>query len=309
MSKPKCAFIGLGVMGYPIAGHLVKNGFNITVYHKDITKAQIWSNTFGGHFALSAKEAVKYADIVILCLESDQEINQICYGSEEILTELKTGAILVDHTTTSATFSITLANKCQNLQIHFMDAPLSGGYNEAQQGSLTIMCGGESSIFSRLQNLFLCYSQHALLVGSYGQGQYCKMFNQICLAGILQGLSEAILFAKKKQLNIEHIIPLLKQGNAGSWQMTNRAITMAKEQFDFGFAVDEMIRDLIICLEEADAQEVHLPSTKSILKRYVELSQMGYGLFDTSTLIKIPQKKKKLSKLYLNFFEPVLNKK
>ena len=286
METQKVAFIGLGVMGYPMAGHLQRSGLNTVVYNRSLNKAQQWCEEYQGSLAPTPAEAAKDCDIVFVCVGNDDDVRSVVYGSEGILAGMKQNAILVDHTTTSAELAIELANKCQQQQIHFIDAPVSGGQAGAVNGTLTIMCGGEPDIFKRIITPINSYAKQATLLGPNGQGQRCKMVNQICIAGILKGLSEAIILAEKSGLDIEQVVNVLKHGAAGSWQMENRAVTMSERKFDFGFAVDWMRKDLSICLDEAKRHNLELPLTEQVDNAYAELQTRNLGRMDTSVLIK-----------------------
>lgn len=208
------------------------------------------------------------------------------YGEDGILAGANPGAIIVDHTTTSAELALELATACQTRDMHFIDAPVSGGQAGAENGTLTVMCGGEADIFEQIQPVVASYAKQAVLLGAHGQGQRCKMVNQICIAGILQGLSEALSLAKHAHLDIEQVVDVLKHGAAGSWQMENRAVTMSDDQFDFGFAIDWMRKDLGFCINEAEKHQLDLPMTKNVDQLYANLQQQGLGRMDTSVLIK-----------------------
>ncbi|WP_027253289.1 NAD(P)-dependent oxidoreductase [Photobacterium halotolerans] len=286
MKGKKIAFIGLGVMGYPMAGHLSDSGHQVTVYNRTSSKAEKWTKTFNGKSASTPQEAARFSDIVFICVGNDDDVRSVIYGETGVLSSLKPGSIVVDHTTTSAVLAIELANACKNKGIHFIDAPVSGGQAGAENGTLTVMCGGEQSTYNHITEVISAYSKHSVLLGGHGQGQRCKMVNQICIAGILQGLSEALLLAEKSQLNIEQVTSALTHGAAGSWQMANRAVTMSSDQFDFGFAIDWMRKDLLICLNEAENHGLTLPMTLDVNQRYQQLIQQGLGRMDTSVLIR-----------------------
>lgn len=286
MLSKNAAFIGLGVMGYPMAGHLQTNGYNTKVYNRTQSKAEQWADQFQGQFGITPKEATAQADIVFICVGNDDDVRSVVYGDDGILAGLKAGGILVDHTTTSATLALELQQACQESAIHFIDAPVSGGQAGAENGKLTVMCGGEQTHFDTAAVLMNCYSQQIQLLGDNGQGQRCKMVNQVCIAGVLQGLSEALLLAQQAGLSIPQVVDTLKHGAAGSWQMENRLATMDQDKFDFGFAVDWMRKDLGICLEEAARHQIELPLTKDVDQRYASLQQQGLGRMDTSSLVK-----------------------
>lgn len=282
----KVAFIGLGVMGYPMAGHLSNRGFDVTVYNRTTSKAQNWATEYAGKFAVTPSEASEGADVVALCVGNDDDVRSVIYGDTGVLNSMCAGSVLLDHTTTSAELAEELASKCAAKGIHFIDAPVSGGQAGAQNGVLTIMCGGQKDVFDAISPLLSSYSNQVVLLGDNGQGQRCKMVNQICIAGVLKGLSEAVLLAQKSGLNIEQVVDVLKHGAAGSWQMENRAVTMSENKFDFGFAIDWMRKDLRFCLNEAEKHGVSLPLTKEVDRQYLSLQEKGFGRLDTSVLIK-----------------------
>ncbi len=282
----RVSFIGLGVMGYPMAGHLVKAGFDVTVYNRTTTKAQRWADEFGGAFANSVAECVAHADVVAVCVGNDDDVRQMTTSEIGALEFMKPGSILVDHTTTSAVLSEQLEAFAQLKNIHFMDAPVSGGQAGAENGILTVMCGGEQETFDLLQPVFAAYAKSCVLMGRVGQGQRAKMVNQICIAGVLTGLSEGLLLAQKSGLDIPSLVNCLKNGAAGSWQMENRAETMAQDKYDFGFAIDWMIKDLGFCLDEAERLGMSLPLTSQTIESYKTLSENGEGRSDTSVLMK-----------------------
>lgn len=286
MTNKTAAFIGLGVMGYPMAGHLQSQGFGTTVYNRSNEKALNWQQQHSGNFAKTPKEAAENADVVFVCVGNDEDVRSVIYGDDGALAGLSAGNILVDHTTTSATLAIELQQACEKIGVSFIDAPVSGGQAGAENGKLTVMCGGEPSAFDEAVPLMQSYSQQIQLLGENGQGQRCKMVNQICIAGVLQGLSEALKLAQSAGLPIEQVVDTLKHGAAGSWQMENRLTTMGADKFDFGFAIDWMRKDLGICLEEAARHQVELPLTKDVDARYAELQAKGMGRMDTSCLVK-----------------------
>ncbi|OOF31203.1 NAD(P)-dependent oxidoreductase [Salinivibrio proteolyticus] len=283
---PSVAFIGLGVMGFPMAGHLQKNGFPTTVYNRTTAKAEHWSEQYQGAFGTTPAEAAAHADIVFMCVGNDDDVRSVVYGDIGVLANMKKGSVLVDHTTTSAELALELADVCGRQGIQFLDAPVSGGQAGAENGALTIMVGGEPSVFERVEPVMRAYAKASQYIGPHGSGQRCKMANQICIAGVLQGLSEAIAFAQSANLDIDKMISAIQHGAAGSWQMNNRAHTMADDQFDFGFAIDWMRKDLGFCLDEAAKLGVDLPLTQQVDQRYAQLQQRGFGRCDTSVLIK-----------------------
>ncbi|MGL6170603.1 MAG: NAD(P)-dependent oxidoreductase, partial [Vibrio sp.] len=282
-------FIGLGVMGYPMAGHLQKAGFEVTVFNRNTAKAVEWSKKFGGHYATSIAQCVADADVVLTCVGNDDDVRSVTTAASGALAAMKAGAVLIDHTTTSATLAQELATACQQADVRFMDAPVSGGQAGAENGVLTIMCGGEPALFEQMQPIFAAYGRSSVLMGAAGQGQRAKMVNQICIAGVLNGLSEGLILAEQAGLDIPNLVACLKNGAAGSWQMENRAVTMSQDKFDFGFAIDWMIKDLGFCIDEAAQLGVKLPMTESTLAAYQQLSQQGLGRMDTSVLIKASQ--------------------
>lgn len=286
----KVSFIGLGVMGYPMAGHLQTAGFDVTVYNRTTTKAQNWAKQYSGSYRATVSECVQNADVVISCVGNDDDVRSVITADGGAISAMKEGAILIDHTTTSANLAEELLKACQTVGIAFMDAPVSGGQAGAENGVLTIMCGGDREIFDTLQPVFNTYGKSSVLMGEVGQGQRAKMVNQICIAGVLNGLSEGLILAEKAGLDIPTLVDCLKNGAAGSWQMENRATTMAQGSFDFGFAIDWMIKDLGFCLDEADRQGIELPLTNKIIKQYEKLSEQGLGRMDTSVLMTAIEK-------------------
>ncbi|MBO0213321.1 NAD(P)-dependent oxidoreductase [Vibrio sp. Vb2880] len=282
----KVSFIGLGVMGYPMAGHLVSAGFDVSVFNRTQAKAQAWAAQHGGCAAPTVEACVREADVVLMCVGNDDDVRSMATSEQGALAFMKPGAILVDHTTTSALLAEELGAAAQKVGVRFMDAPVSGGQAGAENGVLTIMCGGEADLFDALQPVLNAYGRSSVLMGGVGQGQRAKMVNQICIAGVLNGLSEGLILAENAGLDIPTLIACLKNGAAGSWQMENRAVTMAENKFDFGFAIDWMIKDLGFCLDEAERQGVRLPMTENTIAAYRSLSANGEGRMDTSVLIK-----------------------
>ena len=292
------AFIGLGVMGYPIAGHLArhlaKNSDNqkVFVYNRTQAKAAAWAKEyaeFGGEARNDIAKAVAQADVVFSCVGNDEDLRQVACSPDGILPNMKEGAIFVDHTTTSAKMAEELAQQAKG--IHFVDAPVSGGQSGAENGCLTIMGGGEREIWEKLKKeLFCAYAKTAVYMGPNGQGQRAKMVNQICISGVLRGLSEGLLLAQQAGLDIPELFGCLKDGAAGSWQMANRAETMALEQFDFGFAIEWMAKDLSYALEEAQKSGLHLALAEETLQQYRELIGQGRGREDSSSIYRAVQK-------------------
>ncbi|WLD59255.1 NAD(P)-dependent oxidoreductase [Salinispirillum sp. LH 10-3-1] len=280
------AFIGLGVMGYPMAGHLQRAGHKTCVYNRTTAKAEQWAAEYSGRFAPTPALAAQGAAVVCLCVGNDDDVRSVVYGEDGVLSQMSPGAVLVDHTTTSATLAEELASACAERQIHFIDAPVSGGQAGAENGRLTIMCGGEADVFAQVNPILSAYAAHIQLMGTHGQGQRCKMVNQVLIAGILQGLSEGVTLAQAAGLNMDEVITALQQGAAGSWQLNNRASTMAQGKFDFGFAIDWMRKDLGIVLDEAQRLGVNLPLAAETDQRYRRLQEQGFGRMDTSVLIR-----------------------
>ena len=275
MNNKKVSFLGLGTMGYPMAGHLSKQGYNTKVYNRTESKSTQWCAQYEGVMAKTPKQLAENCDFVALCVGNDNDVRSIFYGDDGVLSGLKAGAILVDHTTTSAELALELAAACKSINVKFIDAPVSGGQSGAENGQLTIMCGGDIETYQEVQTIFNCYSKHSMLLGENGKGQLCKMINQICISGVLAGLSEAVLLSQKVGLNIEDVVNTIKHGAAGSWQMENRATTMANDKFDFGFAIDWMIKDLNICLEQAKKHDLSLPITEEVNNNYKKLQKSG----------------------------------
>jgi 3-hydroxyisobutyrate dehydrogenase-like beta-hydroxyacid dehydrogenase len=285
------AFIGLGAMGYPMAGHLSQAGFNTTVYNRSAAKVNSWVSEFpSGSMEESPKLAAKNAKVVLLCVGNDQDVRSVVYGEDGVFAGMSPGDILIDHTTTSAELARELFKAANDLDIQFLDAPVSGGQAGAENGKLTVMLGGENDIYEAIIPLLDCYSQKHQLMGASGSGQLTKMVNQICIAGIVQGLSEAIHFAGKAGLDTNEVINVISKGAAQSWQMENRSSTMAKGQFDFGFAVDWMRKDLGIVLDEAKSNGANLPITALVDQFYGQVQSNGGGRFDTSSLITLLNK-------------------
>jgi len=280
-----CAFIGLGVMGYEMAGHLAKNGHNVTVYNRTNSVAKRWVEQFSGACASSPKLAAEGAEFVFICVGNDDDVRSVVYGDDGVLAGMSSGAVLVDHTTASAALARELYTACARLSIGFVDAPVSGGQQGAQNGVLTVMVGGEQSISDRVEDVASCYSRSFQRIGDAGAGQQCKMVNQICIAGVVQGLAEGLHFAKKAGLDRNTVIDVISQGAAQSWQMENRHQTMIEQQYEHGFAVDWMRKDLAIVLDEANENGSSLPLTALVDQFYSEVQRMGGGRFDTSSLL------------------------
>lgn len=291
MENRHIAFIGLGVMGFPMAGHLAKAGYSVKVYNRTYAKAERWAQEYAGTAERTPAEAAKGADLVCVCVGNDNDVRSVIYGTDGVLAGMSEGAILVDHTTTSALLAEELGNAAQKQGVHFIDAPVSGGQAGAENGVLTVMCGGEQEVFDKAAPVLNCFAKQVQLMGRIGQGQRCKMVNQICIAGVLAGLSEALMLAQEANLDIHQLVETLQHGAAGSWQMVNRLETMAKGEFDFGFAIDWMRKDLAICLEQADEYGIQLKLTEEVDQYYAALQQQGFGHMDTSALVKAMSEK------------------
>ena len=283
MSKQQVAFIGLGVMGYPMAGHLANAGYQIRVYNRTTAKAEQWCRDYQGDFAGTPREAAEDADFIFMCVGNDDDLRSVVYGDDGVLAGCKESAILVDHTTASANVAREVAGKSP---VPFLDAPVSGGQAGAENGVLTVMIGGDQSSFDAARPVIMSYARAAELMGSVGAGQLTKMVNQICIAGLVQGLSEGLNFAQRAGLDGHKVVDVISKGAAGSWQMENRGNTMLDDEFEFGFAVDWMRKDLAICLEEAERNGAELPVTRIVNDFYGEVKAMGGGRWDTSSLIR-----------------------
>ncbi|UTV29731.1 NAD(P)-dependent oxidoreductase [Photobacterium atrarenae] len=286
MTPKNIAFIGLGTMGFPMAGHLAKAGHQVTVFNRTTAKAEQWVGTYDGQYALTPGDAAKNADFVFTCVGNDDDLREVYCGPSGILTHAKPGTILIDNTTASAEIAREIASQAEAKEMAFMDAPVSGGEAGAVNGCLTVMVGGKPDVFAIAKPVMDSFAKATTLMGDVGYGQITKMANQICIAGVLQGLSEAITLAKSAGLDIEKMTEVLKHGAAGSWQLENRAVTMAEDKFDFGFAIDWMRKDLGICFEAAEKLGVALPLTKQVDEKYEALQARGYNRADTSVLIK-----------------------
>lgn len=282
----KVAFLGLGVMGYPMAGHLVSQGHEVTVYNRTTAKAQAWVDQHGGALGETPAEAARGAEIVFCCVGNDDDLRQVVLGDNGALAAMESGAIFVDHTTASAMVARELAQAATEVSIGFLDAPVSGGQAGAENGVLSVMVGGDQASFDRAEPVMQAYGKSIRLLGEAGSGQLAKMVNQICIAGLVQGLSEAVHFAKRANLDAAAVFDVIQHGAAGSWQMVNRHQTMIDDQFDFGFAVDWMRKDLGIALEEARSNGAQLPVTALVDQFYAEVQTMGGNRWDTSSLVK-----------------------
>jgi 3-hydroxyisobutyrate dehydrogenase len=280
------AFIGLGVMGYPMAGHLAAAGHHVTVYNRTSEKADKWVAAHGGQKAETPREAAAHAAFVFTCVGNDDDLRAVVLGADGALAGMSAGAILVDHTTTSAEVAREAAAACQDKDCAMLDAPVSGGEAGAINGALTVMVGGDEATYKQTAPLIDGFARARRLMGPSGAGQLTKMVNQICIGGLVQALSEALHFADKAGLDGKAVIDVISKGAAQSWQMENRFETMVDDEFDFGFAVDWMVKDLRICLDEASRNEVSLPVTELVKTYYQEVQAMGGGRWDTSSLIR-----------------------
>ncbi|WP_394220322.1 NAD(P)-dependent oxidoreductase [Alteromonas gracilis] len=287
MSNLKVSFLGLGVMGFPMAGHLSKAGYSVAVYNRTSQKAQDWLNEYDQDSAEVAafdtvEKACEGADIVFMCVGDDKDVNEV---ARQALAVMKAGSTLVDHTTASADIARALYAECKNKQIGFLDAPVSGGQAGAENGQLTIMVGGDSDVYDRVEPVMSHYARHSQRLGDSGSGQLAKMMNQICIAGIVQGLAEALHFGQRAGLDCNAVIDVISKGAAQSWQMENRASTMLNNKFDFGFAVDWMRKDLSIALDEARKNGSTLALTALVDQYYADVQKLGGGRWDTSSLL------------------------
>ena len=282
----KLAFLGLGVMGAPMAGHLQKAGHDVTVYNRTAAKADKWVETYGGAMAPTPVEAAKGADFVLSCVGNDDDLRSVCLGEEGAFAGMGSGTVFIDHTTVSAKVTRELYAEADAKQISFIDAPISGGQAGAENGALSIMCGGDEGAYERAEPIMEVYSKICRRIGESGSGQVTKMCNQIAIAGLVQGLSEALHFAEKSGLDGRSVVEVISQGAAGSWQMANRYETMLDDHFDHGFAVDWMRKDLGICLSTADENGASLPVTALVDQFYKDVQKLGGGRWDTSSLIK-----------------------
>jgi 3-hydroxyisobutyrate dehydrogenase-like beta-hydroxyacid dehydrogenase len=283
----KVAFIGLGVMGFPMAGHLVKAGHEVTVYNRTASKASDWAGKHKGKTAPTPAEAAKGADFVMTMVGNDDDLRSVVYGDKGVLAGMAKGTILVDHTTASAAVAREIEAKAKEKGIGFVDAPVSGGQAGAENGQLGIMCGGDPATFAKAEPVIKVYAKALTLIGPAGSGQLTKMVNQICIAGLVQGLSEGMNFAVKSGLDVDKVLSVITAGAAGSWQMSNRAKTMVEGKFNFGFAIDWMRKDLGMCLDEAKRNKARLPVTALVDQFYAAVQARGGGRWDTSALIHL----------------------
>ena len=282
----RVAFLGLGVMGLPMAGHLALAGHQVTVYNRSPAKSLAWGAEFKGASAPTPREAAVGCDIVFCCVGNDDDLRAVVLGRDGALAGMKPGAIFVDHTTASADVARELCAAAQALGVAFVDAPVSGGQAGAQNGLLTVMCGGDATAFETMRPVAMAYSRAVTLLGDSGAGQLAKMVNQICIAGLVQGLSEAIAFGQRAGLDMHQVLDVIGKGAAQSWQMDNRGKTMVDDRFEFGFAVDWMRKDLGLVMEEARRNGARLPVTALVDQFYADIQQMDGGRWDTSSLIR-----------------------
>ena len=282
----RVAFLGLGVMGYPMAGHLKSKGFEVVVYNRTAAKAEAWVKEHGGEMALTPAGAAEGADFVMACVGNDDDLRQVCVGEGGAFAAIKDGAIFVDHTTVSAKVTRELYEAAGAAGLGFVDAPISGGQAGAENGVLSIMCGGDADTYTKAEPVMESYARICRRIGESGAGQLTKMCNQIAIAGVVQGLSEALHFAEKAGLDGAAVVEVISQGAAGSWQMSNRYETMIADHFEHGFAVDWMRKDLGICLDTADETGASLPVTALVDQFYKDVQKLGGGRWDTSSLIK-----------------------
>ncbi len=279
------AFIGLGTMGYPMAGHLQKAGHEVCVFNRTKAKAEAWQKEFQGKTADTPKDAASGAQFVFLCVGNDDDVRSVVYGENGVLAGMAPGSILVDHTTTSAVLAREIAEKCAEKGVSFVDAPVTGGESGAQQGTLSVLCGGDELSVNLIRPIVAAYASSITRIGPVGHGQLAKMVNQICIAGCVQGLAEALAFGQHAGINMEKVLVAIGSGAASSWQMNNRGMTMLEGKFNFGFAVDWMRKDLGIVLDEASRNGASLPVTSKVDEFYSKVQEIGGGRLDTSSLI------------------------
>ncbi|MFO8045614.1 MAG: NAD(P)-dependent oxidoreductase [Halomonas sp.] len=280
------AFIGLGVMGYPMAGHLARAGLTVRVFNRTAAKAETWANEYGGSHHPTPREAATGADLVLVCVGNDDDVRQVTGGDDGALHGMAEGSLLIDHTTASAELALELDAACRERGIGFIDAPVSGGQQGAENGALTVMCGGNDADFARAESTLEHFAKAVTLMGPAGSGQLTKMVNQICIAGLVQGLAEGLHFAEQAGLDQQRVIDVISKGAAGSWQMENRHGTMIADEYEHGFAVDWMRKDLGICLEQARRLQARLPVTALVDQFYADVQVMGGGRWDTSSLLR-----------------------
>ena len=283
----RVAFLGLGVMGYPMAGHLAKAGHRVIVYNRNATKAARWVAEYGGASASTPADAARDAEFVMMCVGNDSDVRAVATGALGALAAMRDGSVLVDHTTASAAVARELHAAAAGTGVGFLDAPVSGGQAGAENGKLTIMVGGDAAVYARAEGILATYARAVTLMGGPGAGQLTKMVNQICVAGVVQGLAEGLDFALRAGLDAERVLDVISKGAAQSWQMENRGKTMVADKFDFGFAVDWMRKDLAICLAEARSNGAALPVIALIDQFYARIQARGGGRWDTSSLIRL----------------------
>lgn len=283
----KVSFIGLGVMGFPMAGHLAKAGHEVTVYNRTRSRAEAWARQYSGRAANTPAEAARDAAVVLVCVGNDDDVRSVVLGETGAVAGMSAGAVLIDHTTTSASLARELADVAAHRSIEFLDGPVSGGQAGAENARLTIMVGGDAATYERSRPVLCAYGRAVSLMGPVGSGQLAKMCNQICIAGLVQSLAEAMSFAGRAGLDPVQVVEVISKGAAQSWQMDNRAATMIADQFEFGFAVDWMRKDLAICLDEARQNGAVLPITALVDQFYAHVQRMGGGRWDTSSLIRL----------------------
>ncbi len=287
-NRPRCAYIGLGTMGGPMAGHLVAAGHDVAVYNRGAARRDAWAAEHGGSARMAATPgaAAAGADVVLVCVGNDDDVRQVVLGPDGALAAMAPGSTLVDHTTASAQLAEELHEAASAVGVGFVDAPVSGGQAGAVNGTLTVMCGGDPDVFDRVAPVLRTYARAVTRIGPVGSGQRCKMVNQIAIAGLLQGLSEALDFGLRSDLDMATVIDVIAKGAAGSWQLENRGPTMIRDEFDFGFAVEWMRKDLAICLDEAERNGAALAGTRAIDQFYSEVEASGGARWDTSSLIR-----------------------
>ncbi len=282
----KTAFVGLGVMGYPMAGHLLRAGHEVTVFNRTTAKAEAWCKRYGGTMAETPAAAAHGVDVAFCCVGNDDDVREVVLGSDGVVEGIGAGSVIVDHTTASAKVAREVYDAAQSKHVDFLDAPLSGGQAGAESGQLTIMVGGDATVFERVAPVMDCYAKACTRIGPVGDGQKAKMVNQICIAGVVQGLAEGLHLAIRAGLDIRAVIGAISQGAAQSWQMVNRWETMVSDEFEFGFAVEWMRKDLKIALEEAERVGATLEMTALVDRYYAEVEALGGRRYDTSSLIK-----------------------
>ena len=287
----KIAFLGLGVMGFPMAGHLAAKGHDVTVYNRSAEKAKLWIGQHKGRAAPTPADAARGQDFVMSCVGNDDDVRSVVYGKDGAFAGMAKGAVFVDHTTASADLARELEREAEKLGLGAVDAPVSGGQTGAQNAALTVMCGGKGDVFERAKPVMACYGKAVTLMGDAGAGQLTKMVNQICIAGLVQALGEGLAFGKRAGLDCEKVIEVISKGAAQSWQMENRGKTMIADKFEFGFAVNWMRKDLGICLDEAKRNGARLPVTALVDQFYAHIQERGGGRWDTSSLYHLLKNK------------------